>query len=115
MTLKRRSRRQQLLVASNDGICDLSWIFMLPEAQYAPSTCSEGDISLGVSRLVAGDLGSPERRVGFWELEVPRTSMPVATVDENGQMDTSERDVRSTSAIDNQRYIDAVAQAARVE
>ena len=68
--------------------------FMLPDSHDLPTEFAECAGDQMISRLVGGDLLPPERGVVPRLDEVPRTAVPEAAVDENGQSELRKHEVR---------------------
>src|SRR5437867_899948 len=72
---------------------------VFPDVEYRPSELLQRPVGLPISLPIPTDLGDPERRVGLRHGAVSRTTVPEASVYEDGEPLAPERDVWATGEI----------------
>jgi hypothetical protein len=88
---------------------------MLPYTKYTPAERHERGVSVEIALLVARDLGSPIDVVRARWLEVSRTRMPEAAINEDCQPTARKDYVRATAQCGYRAHTDAVAEPAMME
>jgi len=71
---------------------------MLPHTENNPSVFRQGAVYAAVAGLVAGNLLTPELRVGFGLSRVFRTTVPEAAVNENGDAKLAKNKIGADAA-----------------
>lgn len=82
---------------------------MLPDADHQPATISEPIVGVGIALDVGEDLGPSKFLVRLWPGAVFRTTMPEATIHEDGNLGASENDIRSSGGIVQWLGVDQVS------
>ena len=67
-----------------DGGCDFFRWLMLPETQRYPARSAQCLLGVTIAETIPLDLGRPICLIGLWQLEMRRASMPVASINEDG-------------------------------
>lgn len=88
-----------------DAVCRKARIFVLPHANHGPTGFLESPVCIGISTLVRLYLLAPERRVLLRPGAVGRTTVPEATVDEDGQPLLGEYDISPPAQARKDRLI----------
>jgi len=70
---------------------------MLPNAKAHPADAPEMGIYRPIPLQISCDLGGPVLGMGFWRFVVLGASMPVATVNENGDTRLTKDDIGRAS------------------
>jgi hypothetical protein len=72
---------------------------VLPEPEYAPSGGSQAFVRISIAFYVSEDLFTPPNRVRFGPSSMLGTSMPKATIDENGDSGAYECEIGPASCV----------------
>lgn len=100
---------------SFDRVRHIRGAFVLPEAQHAPASGRQDPGGVGVSSLVALDLGPPEIRSGRGRPKMLGTAVPEAAVDHDRDFESGERDVDGAAGPGQGAVVDPVAKPPSVQ
>lgn len=91
------------------------WVLVLPDAHDRPPSFDEKPVRVGITRRVGGELVLPPAGVVPGGGRVLGASVPVTTIDEDGQPSTGERDVDAAPRRTRHRVPDSISQPVRME
>ena len=85
------------------------WVFVLPNTNHQPATMSEPVVGVRIALYVGENLRAPKLLVGLWPRPMLWAAMPEAAIYEDGNLSTSEHDIRSPRRILQWLGIDRVS------
>lgn len=90
-------------------------LLVFPHPDDHPALLTKPPVGIAVPQPISLDLSAPEVRVCLWPSAMFGTAVPETTIDEHGEADGTEHDIRLAPQTGYRPPVDAVSQPAPME